>query len=333
MSHKESKKKQSRSSAKPRLSDAKDLAPTVKFARERYGRGAAVMAVTLGTKFVAGEPTGQRTSVQFLVRKKLGKRRVGKNRLPKFLLWRDSGGRTDRSRRVPTDVIEVGDIEPACGAGSKIRHRTLKGTATLYFRNKAPSSNEHYLLTCAHNVGDLTARQPAHDTIKSPCEPAIVPFARTVISTVIENGRLTYDVALAEVEPGAVAHVRDLSIDRTPTGATVTHVSGLLPRSAILPGTPVNVAFGASRPRPATVESFAGEVPVTYRSGPAQVNNAFLLRTGVSGGDSGSLIYDDQGRGVGIVFARSTSGLGWFHPLEDALIFLSDMLGKRIAIV
>ena len=50
----------------------------------------------------------------------------------------------------------------------------------------------------------------------------------------------------------------------------------------------------------------------------------YTVETPVQNGDSGGIVYSGS-RAVGIVVARSCSGLCWFQPLETAVQYLESL--------
>src|SRR5262245_58716642 len=164
-------------------------------ARRRYGRGRGVLGVGTGLKYVGGRPRDL-LCVQFYVRRKL--RRPGRRRLPRFVYARRRDGSIDRSRPVPTDVIELRRLGFACRAGEPIEALGELGTLTLLFRNKAARDGGHYVLTCAHVAGDVGQSPPADPALRAACCGAGL-LAETLVNATHARGVLAYDIAVGEV--------------------------------------------------------------------------------------------------------------------------------------
>jgi hypothetical protein len=276
--------------------------------------------VAVGTKFLKKVRSDNRECVQFFVKKK--RRRGLSRRLPAFMWGRRANGRIDRRFRFKTDVIEVGSIRAACGGGSAIVDVGEKGAMTLLFRNRRTGDTHNfYLITCGHVVGDFQTTHPPNHRVNSACCPAVSPMAQAVLSSVHQGGRIDYDVALARLEPAAVQNCA--LEDRRITGSNAP-LTRFQPRKDITPGMFVRCRFPVSLIAQSTVDSFAGWVTMECRGREFEVNNAFVLQAGVRPGDSGGIIYQGD-RAIGILFARSSTGWAWFHPLGEAVAHLNSL--------
>jgi hypothetical protein len=266
----------------------------------RYLKHPDVLGVGWGTKFVGGRPTNSH-AVHFYVGKK---RQNPRRSLPKFVLHRKSNGKADRSRRIPTDVIELGKISFACGAGSRVDNTLGNiGTISLFFQNKAASGGT-FLVTCAHVAKGSTE-------LSCDCCPQLIPASSIVYMSTPVAGRLEYDIAIANVRHECSQS--DLMIE----GSSGPKLTGFLSRADITPGLNVDCALPVSLVSNANVY---GGIAGTVQVGDLLVNNAFLLAASVMPGDSGGLLYSG-GLAVGIVFALAEKGWSFFHPIEDAFLF------------
>ena len=150
-----------------------------------------------------------------------------------------------------------------------------------------------------------------HD-LMAGCDPATMPFARTVALARVQGDTLKYDVALAEVlRP--LAGGEDMVVDGMPIKLT-----SLIASHAIRPSDQYQCRFPVSNTSSGDVASSSGTALVTYGGAECVVENAFVLRAAIAPGDSGGLIYSGN-TAVGIAFARSEEGWTWFHALGDAL--------------
>jgi len=278
--------------------------------RRRYLRHPDVVGVGRGIKLTAGKATEHRDAVHFYVRRK---RRHPNRPLPRFVYARNADGSVDRSRKIPTDVIEVGEVRFACGAGSRVDNTCGNvGTASLIFRNKAPAGGM-YLVTCAH-----VAR--GNDEMVCDCCPQINPGGKVAFRAEASNGTLEYDVAIAELD--ARCSQADLKVEGTEVVLTA-----FMDRSDITPGLNVDCALPVSLVANANVQGFAAAVQV----GDLLVDNAFLLAARVMPGDSGGLLFSGS-LAVGMVFALGSSGWTFFHPLKDAIAFGCGQGGLNIEV-
>ena len=293
-------------------------------AERRYGRDANVVAVSAGLKFVNGRATGDAGCIQFLIRRKRRKANLRGRALPAYVFGRDASGRVNRQMRFRTDVIEVGAIELAGGAGDRIEATGSQGAITLLFRNKrAPDRRNFYLVTCAHVVGNLDASPPPNPEIESETWPQVDPFARTIASATHRAGRIAYDVALARIAPGCRPL---LDLRRAGDGGAL---DGFFPREQIVPGLGVDCHLPASLAANGLVSSYAMTVPVIFRGRPYTVDNVYLVNVRPCPGDSGGLLYRDR-LAVGMLVARSDAGWGWFQPLAPAVEYLRTISSVEI---
>ncbi|HKD70230.1 MAG TPA: hypothetical protein VKB84_25560 [Candidatus Binataceae bacterium] len=267
--------------------------------RSRYLKHPDVIGVAVGTKLTGGQATKEHGAIHFYVRKK---RPNPKRPLPRFVFARNLDGSVDRSRKIPTDVIEIGTVRFACGAGSRLDNTNGNvGTACLLFRNKAPAGGM-FVVTCAH-----VARGSAE--LLCDCCPAINPAGKVAFQAAPAGGGLQFDIAIAGID--TKCSQSDLMVD----GAGV-NLTGFMDRSEIKPGLNVDCALPVSLVSNANVYSYAGAVQV----GDLLVDNAFLLAAAVMPGDSGGLLYSGS-LAVGMVFALASRGWAFFHPIEDAIAF------------
>ena len=304
------------------LPNERELLRVKHHAHRRYLSCANVLAVGIGTKFK--RPTSESASsrrikgvicLQFFVTRK---RRLirPRQRLPKFVYARFRNGRVDYRRRIPTDVIPLGTIHAASGAGSLLDAPGDHGLITLIFRNKAEAGNRYYLVTCAHVAGDIRRSPPAYDELT--CDgSATEPFARTLVNSTARGNELAFDIALARIEERALP-LRELRI----RGESFS-LKSFLPRRLLQPGLGVSAALRGRSTRGA-IDSLEASASVIYGSQTRLVHNLFGVNVAARKGDSGGLIYRDT-QAVGMVVAASPAGWLWFQPLQSAMAFLSDI--------
>jgi hypothetical protein len=297
------------------------LKRTLRVAELRYLSFPNVVGIGIGTKFVRRKATDNHACIHFFVSVKAKEARLGGNRLPRYLIGRAPDGSLMRRIRIPTDVIRVGRVTAICGSGSPLVGLGQGGVATIMFRDKRPQAVDCFLLTCAHVVGNV--RAPVMGAMASGCDPATIPFARTVATSSVKAGSLKYDVALAKMDR-QLTPAEDMSIDGTPIRLT-----SFLPRNAIRPPARYSCRFPVSNTQSGLVTSFFGKVQVTYSGVPCIVENAFVLQASVLPGDSGGLIFAGDSA-VGIAFARSPEGLTWFHGIGDALKHAIGLYGEPL---
>ena len=298
-------------------------------AHRRYHSYPNVLGVGIGTKFQRRSPNApfarrirDLTCIQFFVTRK----RKGippRHRLPGFVYHRFPDGRVDRRRKIPTDVIPVGGMRAACGAGSPLSCNGDRGLITLIFRNQVEAGKPFYLISCAHVVGDMGRSPPACDAVTTEDSTAAL-FARTVVTSTAEAGVVAYDIGLARIQDG-ILPLREMRIRDE-----AAPLDSLLPLRSIQQGLGVTAVL-KNCSRHGTVDSLHAAADVSYGGETFLVENLFGINVAASTGDSGGLIHADA-RAVGIVVATSPGGWLWFQPLESALLFLNGIspVGIRV---
>jgi hypothetical protein len=313
-----------------RSREVRELLVVKRFAHRRYRSYPNVLAVGLGAKFRrhSGNPDSAVklegvTCVQFFVTRKR-RRMKPLHRLPGFVYGRFLNGRVDRRRKVPTDVIPVGTIHAAgCAAGSQLDSNVDHGLITLIFRNKAGPGNVFYLISCAHVTGDLGRSPPAYPELSSDCSSA-TPFARTIVNSTAASGEIAYDIALAEVQDGALP-LEELRIrDET------FSLDSFLPAQSLQQGLGVSAVLRNCSTR-GGVDSLDATAEVSYGGETFLVHNLFGVNVAAQKGDSGGLVYR-QTQAVGLVVAASPQGWLWFQLLQPAVSFLNDISPVTIGV-
>lgn len=281
-------------------------------ARRSYLGRPGVLAVGWGLKYTGGVEVEGVLCVQFLVR--LKRRRVA-SPLPRHVFARRRDGSVDRSRRFPTDVIELRGVRFACESGSPLDVVGESGTATLIFRNRAEPARPFYLITCAHVAGDLRRSPPADPEIESRCDDGRRLAAETVVNSIARGERVQYDVALARITRPC-----ESMVEHTVAGSA-ERLSSFLPAGDIHPGLQLDCAFGVSNLLTTKVASGRYTLPLLLDGDEYRVGNLHLMDRGPRPGDSGGLLYDGA-EAAGILVAMSETGFGLFQPLEAAVRYL-----------
>lgn len=309
--------------------DNRELLRVKHFARRRYRSWPNVLAVGIGTKFKRPSPASAAsrrvegvTCVQFFVTRKR-RIRMPRRQLPGFVYGRFRNGRVDHRRKIPTDVIPVGVIQAACGAGSPLDAPGEHGLVTLIFRNKAEAGKPFYLISCAHVAGDIHRSPPAYDGLTSDCSAA-APFARTLVNSTARGNEIAYDIALARIQE------RALPLSELRIRDEVFSLKSFLSRRALQPGLGVSAVL-RNRSTRGAVDSLEVTANVAYGGENCLVHNLYGMNVAAGKGDSGGLIYRDT-QAVGIVVAASPEGWVWFQPLQSAVSFLATISPVNLAV-
>lgn len=308
-----------------------ELNRVLRAAQFRYGNYPGVSGIGVGVKYRRMEGKPQATdevAIIFFIEKKEDS---PSRRLPRYFYGRFRDGRVNRHRRIKTDVIQVGRVEPACRAGSDVSSFGESGTITLLFRNKLPSDPSYYLLTCSHVVGDMDYSPPLVPNLGSQCCPNVYPFAVTIKNSVI-GPVMPYDIALAKVTDKALdelGHANLPQLDAAVAGTT-KGVKRILPSDQIELHDEVQGAVASGIPKSGEVSALGTNIKLKYDGKAVSVSDLYTVRFDVARGDSGGLIYRNESA-IGIIIARSREGWTWFHPLDNALVFL-DSLDPSVAL-
>jgi hypothetical protein len=304
--------------------EKEELMRVLKTARSKYGKYPGVLGVAVGVKYQNKKPTDE-VGIVFYVEKKGNVQKE----LPRYVYGHSQGKR----KRIKTDVIQVGQVTLACGAGAEISSlEGGSGTITLFFRNKIPAnSTSYYILTCSHVVGTLTDSPPVgpYRHLKSHSCPGVNPFADTLKNSTIAGGLVPYDIALAQLSDDALAFLGPnlLKLDGSVMGTSIV-------LTRILASEDINIndeftcavaTHGGHRFK-GRVRALATELMVTIEGRTVQVSDLCTLESDefVQDGDSGGLIYLKT-TAIGIIVARSPEGWAWFHPLDNALDYVNTL--------
>ncbi len=283
-----------------------------------------VIGVGMGLKFTKDSPVDDQLSVVFYVRQKV-KQIPSKKRLPRFVYARTEEGKIDYSLKLRTDVVEMKNLKFAFQSGVQIKALGKSGTITMVFQNKKEGhTNEFYLITCSHVVGDMSSSPPVSRKIRN-LKQATGTFTATTIgnSEIKGGGYIDYDIALAQFDDESMPQ-NELQVARS----SIT-LGRFMPSEKIKEGMSFNSSFPVSKIKKVRVDSFCfTPIPIRYHRGEYQVKNLFKITPVPSEGDSGGLLYDND-KAVGILVGKSED-CGVCHPLEEAFDYLLSKLKKPI---
>lgn len=291
-------------------------------AKENYRYYPQVYGIGFGSKFSGGARLANVQSIQFFVARKIADEDLAKP-LPRFVYARHPDGTLDRDRAIATDVIETGTIELCCAAGDRVSRHGADGCTTLIFRNKTADARL-LMLTCSHVVGDDLSVTPQPVTLlggTQACE-----FQASVISnTVLKQGRLEFDMALAEIS----AHDPDLT--ELAVADTGIVLDGFLGNGGFAAGSGLDCVSPESGRRLITVESISTEFRNVNAAGGLQISvgNLIACKGEAVEGDSGGIVFSGSKAG-GIVVARGSEGWVFIHPLQNAVSHLAAVAGMQL---
>ncbi len=283
-----------------------------------------VCGVSFGTKFTNEQKLEESEAVQFFVTQKVADADL-KRSLPSYVFRRKQDGTVDRSDKIPTDVIELQNLELCCRAGNEISQSPYSGSVALVFRDKA-RTDDVYALTCAHVVGDLTSPVGiGGDFVGGDTRCQFT--AKVLWASVLEDDELEYDIALtkADVYNGELI---DLQVE-----GNDTQMSGHADIASAATGSQFEAHSKESGRQMLSIES----EPSTIRDIDTQdgtkisISNLVGCRGTAQKGDSGGLVFDGE-KIAGIIVAKSDNGWVLIHSLSAAFDYLQSELGRQIDI-
>src|SRR5262249_5151252 len=149
------------------------------------------------------------------------------------------------------------------------------------------------------------------------------PFAKVIKNSISQGEPLEYDIALARLTDSAVKALganRLRQLDNRVEDEDVV-LSKIMDAENIRPSLQVNCQLPRSGFRRGSVRSFAASFWAELRGRELLVHNLYVLDVAVVPGDSGGLVYSDDGA-IGVIVARSPEGWAWFHSLQGAIGYL-----------
>jgi len=293
-------------------------------AQSNYGSMPNVCGVSFGSKFSDGKRLVDEDAVQFFVTQKVADSELRRS-LPSFVFRRRQDGTVDRNRKIPTDVIELQNLELCCRAGNEISKSPYSGSVALVFRDKA-STDDVYALTCAHVVGDLTCPKGIGGEFvggNNHCQFT----AEVVWACVLQANTLEYDIAITKMDVYN-GDVTDLLVE-----GKDTPMEGYVDITNTAKGSQFEAHSKRSGRQMLSIESEPSTISGidTQNSTKIRIGNLIGCRGAAEKGDSGGLVFDGN-RVAGIIVARSDNGWVLIHSLSAAFEYLKGELGREIDI-
>lgn len=294
-------------------------------ADNNYGTYADVRAVTVGAKFTNGTQIPNVEAVQFFVDAKKRASEL-KKLLPEYVFLRNPSGEIDRSKRIPTDVIELRNLELCCFAGDEVaKVGGNTGSITLMFENKT-GDDRKIIVTCSHVAGDMSV-SPAEGEFRGGDGSlgGCLFRANVLANSVAKNRHIEYDIGIGEVF--FFNEFTDLGLGEGTGKLASFSAEGDLNRGVIL-GCLSNI----SSERTATIVS----EKTTFRriktpdGGQITVHNLIACKGIAVPGDSGGIAYVED-RAVGIIVARADDEWLFIHPIEEAMAHLAAISGIELS--
>lgn len=336
------------------MTGPRDLAGAKRRAAEQLADLPGVNAVGVGSKEVAGAPTGQPAIKVFVTRKLPLDEVPPAERIPATI------------DGVPTDVVETGEIHLVAAppganrpadddAGDESRYRPLIGGSQIMPDGSAywgtlgchvRQRDDHtkvYALTCYHvmrppdlgapTVGGTDVGQPSTGSCSGCCQGTFGKYAGGARIRV-GNSAPDRDEALVRLNPG-LEWKADL-LDVAAGGG-----NGAVP--GIHPVTEAEATSGTYRVRKRGKRTgLTGGILSARVDSAAHPDNVLVINpnpapsAGTSffafEGDSGSVLINETGEVVGLIYARDNAGHGYALMIEGVLARLSADLGAGITL-
>lgn len=299
-----------------------EQAVAVTCAIKNYRSYPNVCGVSYGSKFSDGVLNLEQSALQFFVTRKEPDSSL-KRSLPRFVYARNMDGSLDRSNKIPTDVIDLVDLELCCSAGDEIASSGVDGTTTLIFENKA-DIGQTLVLTCSHVVGGFDQSPPPGGRMVGGHGDCLF-VAQTIGNTTADKDVYIFDIAV-----GAAS-----SLDEGFQELTVSGESEPLSGFADFESYPMEALLSLSSEKSEvqmiSVNSHRARIDEIDAGGGRKLaaENVFVCTGVVEKGDSGGIVYDGT-LAVGIVIARAKDDWVLVQPLKEAIDYLAGKLGFEI---
>lgn len=290
----------------------------LEYAADSYRNFPDVRAVSFGSKFTDGSRLEDVQAIQFFVTSKIPKDDLRKP-LPRFIYGRRPDGSPDRDHKIPTDVIEMGDLELCCASGDSLDRVGAEGCVTLIFRNKTPDARL-LAITCSHVAAELFSNSPPLQ-LTGGSENCLFQ-ANVIANTALENGELEFDIAVAEV----VGHDPDLTELAVADDQTI--LDGFVDEAVLATGNSLRCISRVTGDREITSESrptFVSGIDAGHGTEIA-IGNLIACKGDAVPGDSGGIVFVGT-KAAGIVVARGKDGWVLIHSLEAAIAHLASAKG------
>lgn len=278
-----------------------------------------------------GQIVEDQPCITFFVSEKLPLRKLGDRRIPSSI------------DGIPTDVVEAGVPElhmSATGHVSGVRSRPAEPGDSIGHTNATSGTlgclvedddGIQYVLSCAHVLSDVAASSGDAILQPGPHFGGTVPgdqIASLTRSLPLKPGTCIADAAIAEVSKPEDVTSTIKYVGVKPRGTRTLHGIGL---RVLKSGDTTGLTDGVVTGIYATIGplSAIGVADIFFTDA--------VVTSGMSRpGDSGSLLLDNQGQAIGLLFGGLKSAddadqisyvASWFNPIEPVL----DNLGVHLA--
>lgn len=208
--------------------------------------------------------------------------------------------------------------------GSAVRHNaTVRGTLGFFAKSRGADGTRGFV-SANHVIADL-GRHHDDNSILGPSESRVGQLVR--FTNLGGGGEKRTDAAFARLDPSVPVNRSSLPQGKTLTSAVVAPQET---RHVMKVGVATNFREG-------NITSFDQDTFRTRYAGFGRVNFDDQIEVEAADGaeafaapgDSGSLVYNDEGHAVGLLFAATVAGLAYINPIR----FVLDDLGVDIDVL
>tara|TARA_R110002049_G_scaffold193364_9_gene362253 strand:+ start:2277 stop:3197 length:921 start_codon:yes stop_codon:yes gene_type:complete len=301
----------------------RNISATIDAASKNYRRYPGVCGVSFGAKISNNDIQMGVEAVQFFVSEKIDPSDLPRQ-LPKHVYLRTDDGDVDHGTSIPTDVIELKNLQLCCFSGDFIGNELgAEGSVALIFENRA-DDDKIMLLTCSHVASDLLSTEDSFDMSGGGGECFFQ--ATTTAFTTVDGDVLEFDLALAEITQ--IDGLQPLEVR-----GTQVRVTDFAKPENFSQGDIFDCQSDQSGGHKISLQSAA----TTFQNveaddvGTISVGNLYACKGNVERGDSGGFVYSGN-LAVGIIVAKADDGWVFIHALSDAIAFLETKTGVSIQV-
>lgn len=302
---------------------SQDIAATIDAAAKNYRNYPGVCGVSYGAKYSDGVLQEGVEAVQFFVTEKTDLNDLPR-KLPKYVFRRSEDGELNRDSQIPTDVIELKNLQLCCQAGDGVGNEFgAEGSVALFFENQADGGRA-MLATCSHVASDLLSAGQTFEV--SGGGNGCFFLASTAAFTVVEGDFLEFDIAVADITQIDELAPNEVRGDDGP-------LIGFADPASFIQGD----VFACRSDRQGAHEIVLQSAATTFRDveadgiGLITVANLYACQGIVERGDSGGIVYVGD-LAVGFIVAKADDGWVFIHALVDAFAFLATRTGFAVEV-
>lgn len=304
------------------------------FLIEKLRKHPDVVGVTTSRRIRDGKELAEECITIFVKAKVHTELLPAQRKLPRYFNLRNKDGSIDRTKRIYTDIIQIGQVKSIAAGGSGIIVLGENGTITMAFQ----TDGDQFLLSNRHVLAPHIDQQQAVVQIRDDSGLVSVATLNSYFQTEQENGKEFIDAGLAKVEASSQTLIQIYAIKNGASSLSIKKMRTLKSRetgnfwfsgsqSGVRSGTIMDILVGG------------GAWKVEYAHlGVILVDRLYALKVSAIQGDSGAPVYETSSDGtatlVGIVVATAQdnntgTNLVLFHSIVDVENGFKRLLKKQ----